>query len=164
MTDNKITLPTIYGDIQCHITTSGDVPKDSMSLINMDVYITPLLIDQTVSFEKDPFVNMFIDVHNKLQLEFRLSYIKTKMAQIIEDEEYYYLTIHENVRVTNNKALALRVRIKASFAKIIFNEKPSKEEIVKRLRLEMASHQTTYNPNADGRLPKGTIYGWGGTS
>ena len=165
MARNKITLPTIYGDIETDITYSGEVPKeDSMSLINIDGLITPIAIDQSISFEMDPFVYMYIDWKQNLKIEFRYRYIKTKKAQMIEDEDYYHVTIQENVRIPKNKEVALRVCINATFAKILFTGKPTKEEIVKRLRLEMASHQTTFNPNTDGRLPKGTIYGWGGTS
>lgn len=164
MADNKITLPTIVGNIECDISFSRETPEDAFSLFNFDVSITPMKINNYISFEKDPFVDIHVDSNNQMHLGFRLSYINTKKSELVEDEEYFYLKIIENVRVPKNVETALKVIIDASFAKILFKEKPSKEEIIKRLRLEMASNQTIFNPNADGRFPRGTIYGWGGTS
>ena len=157
------TLPTSIGEIESEISYTRQTPEVMFSLLNMDIVIQPIKVNSSFIYRKDTFVNMFITSNNNLKLEFRFSYINTKRTEIIEDEEYYHLKISEVVRVPKNKEVALRVTIDVSLAKIIFSDKPDKEQIIEQARLEMASYQTQYNPNADGRLPKGTIYGWGGS-
>ncbi|WP_121661869.1 hypothetical protein [Metabacillus litoralis] len=163
MDKKKLILPTTLGDIETEISYTRELPQGDYSLINMSVDILPVVVDCSLCFNRDPFVDITITQTNLLKLVFQFDRIKTKMAKIIEDEDYYHIKIFELVRVPRNKHIALQVTIDASFSQILFSEKPTKEVILQRARREMARYQSQYNQNVDGRLPKGTIYGWGGT-
>lgn len=160
---NKITLPTPYGKLESEVSFSRETPEGMFSLFNMDIDIQPLEMCDSSYFQKDTFVKINLDSNYELNISFRLEYINTKKSDMTEDKDYYHIVISELVRIPMNKQFVLLVNIDVRLAKIIFPEKPSKEEIINRVRKEMASSQTKFNPSSDGRLPKGTFYGWGGS-
>ena len=157
---NKITIPSTLGPIEVEYGVNTETPEDMVSLMNVNVNIQPVVANNIITYNNDPFVDMVMEKKG-LRFCLKMEYINTKKADIQEDEEYYFLKIDDYVRIPKNKQLALHVSLEITMAKILFLGRPSKEEIVKRARKEMAHEQTTFNPNTDGRFPKGVYYGGG---
>ncbi len=163
MKKDKLIIPTTLGEIESEISYSRETPEDGFSLFNMGVDILPIAVSGNERYSKDPFVDININHDHIMKMTFALDRINTKKASILEEKDYYHLKIVEMVRVPGNKQLALRVTIDMSLAKIMFKGKPSEQEILKKARVEMAANQSQFSPNADGRMSKGTYYGWGGS-